>query len=113
MYLHLHLCQIFDTLNMVNVVTYRWEDVVEHEYALRLMKLCQPAPADQRAVDQMHQNPTGWSLAHYKQLAQLLSVMTVESGGSLANVGDVMQYIESLTVSSESVCICVRLCSLP
>ena len=78
---------------------------MEHEYALRLMKLCQPAPADQRAVDQMHQNPNGWSLVHYEQLAQLLSVVAAESGESSTNVGDVKQYIESLSVSSESVCI--------
>jgi len=78
---------------------------VEHEYALRLMKLCQPAPADQRAVDHMHLNPTGWSLTHYEQLAQLLSVVAAESGESSTNVGDVKQYIESLSVSSESVCI--------
>ena len=87
------------------MVTYRWEDVVEHEYGLRLAKLCQPAPADQRAVDQMRQNPTGWSLAHYEQLAQLLSVVAAESGESLSNVGDVKQYIESLSVSSQSVCV--------
>jgi len=78
---------------------------VEHEYALRLVKLCQPAPADQRAVNQMHQNPTGWSLTHYEQLAQLLSVVAVESGDRSANVGDVKQFIESLSVSSQLVCI--------
>jgi len=87
------------------IIICRWEDVVEHEYALRLMKLCQPAPADQRAVDHMHLNPTGWSLTHYEQLAQLLSVVAAESGESSTNVGDVKQYIESLSVSSESVCI--------
>jgi len=87
------------------VITCRWEDVLEHEYALRLMKLCQPAPADQRAVNQMCQNPPGWSLAHYEQLSQLLSVVATDSGESLDNVGDVKQYIDSLSVSSQSVCI--------
>jgi len=87
------------------LVTYRWESAVEHEYALQLRKTCQTSPADQRAVDQLRQNPPGWSLAHYKQLAQLLSKVTTESGDSSANLGDVKQYIESLSVSSQSVCI--------
>jgi len=78
---------------------------VEHEYALRLRKTCQPAPADQRAVDQLRHNPPGWSLSHYEQLAQLLSRVITESGDSSANVGDVKQYIDSLSVSSQSVCI--------
>ena len=84
------------------VVTCRWEDVLEHEYALRLTKLCQPAPADQRAIDQMHKNLAGWSLAHYEQLAQLLGIVAAESGESSGGVGNVKQYIESVSVSSQS-----------
>jgi len=79
--------------------------VLEHEYALRLMKLCEAAPADQRAVDQMRQNPAGWSVAHYEQLAQLLSTVAADCVDSSANVGDVKQYIDSISVSSQSVCV--------
>ena len=78
---------------------------MEHEYALRLRKTCQTAPADQRAVDQLRENPPGWSLAHYEQLAQLLSRVITDSGDSSANVGDVKQYIDSVSVSSQSVCV--------
>jgi len=87
------------------VITSSWEDVLEHEYALRLTKLCQTAPADQHAVDQLCKNPTGWSLAHYEQLAQLLSIVAADSGETSSSVGDVTQYIESVSVSSQSVCI--------
>jgi len=76
---------------------------VEHEYALRLRKLCESGVADQRAVDQMRVNPAGWTLAHYEQLAHLLSTVAVDSVDSSANVGDVKQYIESVSVSSQSV----------
>jgi len=89
---------------IVVLSTDRWEDVVEHEHALRLRKTCQTAPSDQRAVDQLRHNPPGWSQAHYEQLAQLLSKLTTESGDSIANLGDVKQYIDSLSVSSQSVC---------
>ena len=64
-----------------------------------------PAPADPHAVDQMRQNPASWSLAHYEQLAQLLSTVDTNSVDSSTNGGDVKQYIESVSVSSQSVCI--------
>lgn len=76
---------------------------MEHEYALRLTKQCVAAPADQHAVDQLHQNPAGWSLAHYEQLAQLLCTVDAKSVDSSANDSDVKQYIESISVSSQSV----------
>ena len=79
--------------------------MVEHEYALRLRKLCEPALADQRAVDQMRLSPPGWSLGHYEQLAQLLTTVAADCVESSANVSDVKQYIDSVSVSSQSVCI--------
>ena len=76
---------------------------MEHEFALRRHRTCQTAACDQRAIDQLRQNPPGWSLAHHEQLAQLLSRVSTESGDGSANLGDVKQYIESLSVSSQSV----------
>jgi len=53
----------------------------------------------------MRQNPAGWSLAHYEQLAQLLCTVDTNSVDSSANGSDVKQYIESISVSSQSVCV--------
>jgi len=100
----LHCCILLINEVLLLFCGGRWEDVLEHEYALRLTKVCRSAPADQRAMEQMRRNPSGWSLAHYEQLAQLLSIVNTESGETLSDVGSVKQYIESLSVSSQSVC---------
>jgi hypothetical protein len=80
---------------------FSWEEIVEHEYALRLAKVCCPAAADDVAIDKWSQLPVNWTFAHYEQMARLLSKHGIDNsacGG--IDLGSVKEYVESLEVSS-------------
>jgi hypothetical protein len=80
---------------------FSWEEIVEHEYALRLAKVCCPAAADDAAVDKCSKLPVNWTFAHYEQVARLLSKHGLDNsvcGG--IDLGSVKEYVESLEVSS-------------
>ena len=55
-------------LSLYHVVFVSWEEVMEHEYALRLAKICRPSVADDAAVDKLSLLPTNWSFSHYEQM---------------------------------------------
>lgn len=78
-----------------------WEEIVEHEYALRLAKVCCAAAADDAAVDKLSLPPVNWTFGHYEQMSKLLSKHGSENsviGG--IDLGSVKEYVESLEVSS-------------
>jgi len=87
-----------------------WEEVLEHEYALRLAKVCRPAVADEAAVDKLSLLPTNWSFSHYEQMSKLLSKNSTNTSVSTGtDLGSVKDFVESLEVSS---CSNVSLCTL-
>ena len=86
---------------MCHLFSLSWEEVLEHEYALRLAKICRPSVADDTAVDKMSLLPTNWSFSHYEQMSKLLSKNGTSSAVSAGtDLGSVKDYVESLEVSS-------------